>query len=88
MTTLNTINLPDELYQELQALAQAENDSIESQVVVLLQKALQIKKQQTEVERRNNVLQALEESRNRRRLNPADFGLPDSTEMIREDRDR
>ncbi|WP_016951397.1 hypothetical protein [Anabaena sp. PCC 7108] len=88
MTTLNSITLPDDLYQQLKKLAEAENDSIESQVVKLLQKALQIKRQQTEEQRRQNVLKVLEESRLRRRLNPADFGLPDSTEMIREDRER
>jgi predicted CopG family antitoxin len=88
MNNLNTITLPDNLYKELQKLAEAENDSIESQVVALLQNALQIKKQQIEAQRRENLLKVLEESCNRRRLNPADFGLPDSTEMIREDRDR
>ena len=86
MNNFNVITLPDQLYQELQKLAESENDSIESQVVTLLQKALQEKQQQTETQRRQNVLKVLEESRNRRRLNPADFGLPDSTEMIREDR--
>ena len=88
MNNFNVITLPDQLYQELQKLAESENDSIESQVVTLLQKALQEKQQQTETQRRQNVLKVLEESRNRRRLNPADFGLPDSTEKIREDRDR
>ncbi|MBO1054719.1 MAG: hypothetical protein HEQ25_22865 [Dolichospermum sp. DET73] len=88
MNNFNVITLPDQLYQQLQKLAESENDSIESQVVTLLQKALQEKQQQTETQRRQNVLKVLEESRNRRRLNPADFGLPDSTEMIREDRDR
>jgi metal-responsive CopG/Arc/MetJ family transcriptional regulator len=88
MNNFNVITLPDQLYQELQKLAESENDSIESQVVTLLQKALQEKQQQTETQRRQNVLKVLEESRNRRRLNPADFGLPDSTEIIREDRDR
>ncbi|MGM3306697.1 ribbon-helix-helix domain-containing protein [Anabaena sp. WFMT] len=88
MTTLNSITLPDKLYKELQKLAEAENDSIESQIVALLQNALQEKQKKTEAQRRNNVLKVLEESRLRRRLNPADFGLPDSTEMIREDRKR
>ncbi|MFM7406238.1 MAG: hypothetical protein ACKO3K_06135 [Cuspidothrix sp.] len=37
MNNLNAITLPDNLYQELQKLAEAENDSIESQVVTLLQ---------------------------------------------------
>jgi metal-responsive CopG/Arc/MetJ family transcriptional regulator len=88
MNNFNVITLPDQLYQELQKLAESENDSIDSQVVTLLQKALQEKQQQTETQRRQNVLKVIEESRNRRCLNPADFGLPDSTEMIREDRDR
>lgn len=88
MTTLKAISLPDELYQELQELAQAENDSIESQVVTLLQKALHIKRQQIEAQRRNNVLTVLEESRLRREQLPTNIVWPDSTEMIREDRDR
>lgn len=54
-----------------------------------MQNALQAKMQPTQEERRKNVLKLLEESsQRRRRLNPADFGLPDSTELIREDRDR
>jgi hypothetical protein len=40
----------------------------------------------------NNQLQqstaALARIRSRPRVNPQDFGLPDSTDMIREDRDR
>ncbi|MBD2387402.1 ribbon-helix-helix domain-containing protein [Cylindrospermum sp. FACHB-282] len=88
MSTLNPITLPDDLYKQLQELAKAENVSVETQVVRLLQNALQTQKQQIEEQRRNNVLKVLEESRNRRRLSPADFGLLDSTEMIREDRDR
>ncbi|MEA5503243.1 hypothetical protein VB735_09005 [Halotia wernerae UHCC 0503] len=44
--------------------------------------------QQIEDHKRQNILKVLEESRQRRRANPADFGLPDSTEMIREDRNR
>ncbi|MDZ7961619.1 MAG: hypothetical protein RMY34_27690 [Aulosira sp. DedQUE10] len=88
MATLNLLNIPDDLYQQLQELAQAEHRSIDAQVITILQNALEIKTQQTEDERRKNVLKLLEESRLRRRLNPADFGLPDSTELVREDRDR
>ncbi|MFN6155849.1 hypothetical protein [Anabaena sp. AL09] len=88
MNNLNVITLPDQLYQELQKLAESENDSIESQVVTLLQKALQEKQQQTETQRRQNVLKVLEESRLLREQLPNDIEWPDSTEMIREDRDR
>ena len=85
MNNLNVVTLPDNLYKELQKLAEAENDSIESQVVALLQNALQTKIQQIEAQHRENVLKVLEESRLRREQLPVDI---DSTEMIREDRDR
>jgi antitoxin FitA len=86
---LHPLNIPDELHQRMQELAKAENSSVDAHVITILQKALETKTQETEDERRKNVLQLLEESSNRRRrLNPADFGLPDSTKMIREDRDR
>ncbi|MFM6008272.1 MAG: hypothetical protein ACKPA7_30730, partial [Sphaerospermopsis kisseleviana] len=88
MNNLNTITLPDNLYKELQKLAEAENDSIESQVVALLQNALQTRRQQVELQNRENVLKVLEESRLRREQLPKDVQWPDSTEMIREDRNR
>ncbi|MBW4454095.1 MAG: hypothetical protein KME55_16075 [Nostoc indistinguendum CM1-VF10] len=89
MATIHALNIPDELYEQLQHLAKAENNSIDAQVITILQNALQAKTQPTEEERRKNVPKLLEEiSRRRRRLNPAEFGLPDSTELIREDRDR
>ncbi|MBS9395709.1 MAG: hypothetical protein HEQ29_22170 [Dolichospermum sp. LBC05a] len=88
MNNFNVITLPDQLYQQLQKLAESENDSIESQVVTLLQKALQEKQQQTETQHRQNVLKVLEESRLLREQLPNDIEWPDSTEMIREDRDR
>lgn len=88
MATLHAVNIPDELYAQLQELAKSENSSVDAQVITILQSALQAKTQITEDEKRKNVLKVLEDSRSRRRLNPADFGLPDSTEMIREDRGR
>ncbi|WP_193197271.1 hypothetical protein [Nostoc sp. MG11] len=90
MTTLHVLDIPDELYEQLQQLAQAENSSVDAQVITILQNALQkTKTQLTEDEKRKNVPKLLEEIDHRRhRLNPADFGLPDSIEMIREDRDR
>ncbi|BAY40481.1 hypothetical protein NIES2111_48660 [Nostoc sp. NIES-2111] len=89
MATLHALDIPDELYAQLQELAKAENSSVEAQVVKILQQALQTQIQPTKYDRRKNVLKMLEENiRNRRRLNPADFGLLDSTALIREDRDR
>ncbi|MEH2079592.1 MAG: Arc family DNA-binding protein [Nostoc sp.] len=88
MATLYVRNLPDDLYAKLQELAASQHRSINAQVITLLEQALKTKAQQIEDQKRQNVLKVLEESRDRRCLNPADFGLPDSTELIREDRDR
>ena len=88
MATLNLLNIPDDLYERLQELAQAEHRSIDDQVITILQNALEIKTQQTEDERRKNVLKLLEESRLRREKLPKDIEWPDSTALLREDRDR
>ncbi|MEH2457533.1 FitA-like ribbon-helix-helix domain-containing protein [Nostoc sp.] len=88
MATLYVRNLPDDLYAKLQELAASEHRSINAQVITLLEQAFRTETQQVENQKRQNVLKVLEESRQHRRVNPADFGLPDSTEMIREDRNR
>jgi len=88
MATLNALNIPDELYVQLQELAKAENSSVDAQVITILQKALQAKTQPAEDERYKNVPKLLEESRLRREKLPKDVEWPDSTAMIREDRDR
>ncbi|MEH2374202.1 FitA-like ribbon-helix-helix domain-containing protein [Nostoc sp.] len=88
MATLYVRNLPDDLYAKLQNLAASEHRSINAQVITLLEQVLKTEAQEIEDQKRQNILKVLEESRQRRRVNPADFGLPDSTELIREDRDR
>jgi|GEM_PF-541918 plasmid stability protein len=81
MATLYELELPDDLYEHLQKLAQAENSSIEAQAIAILQSVVPTKTAKP-------IKEILTESRNRRRLNPADFGLADSTELIREDQAR
>jgi plasmid stability protein len=89
MATLNTLNIPDELYEQLQELAKAENSSVDAQVITILQNALQkTKTQLTEDERRKNVPKLLEEIRLRRESRQTDVEWPDSTALIREDQDR
>ncbi|MDZ8029687.1 hypothetical protein [Nostoc sp. DedSLP04] len=89
MTTLYALNIPDELYEQLQELAKAENSSVDAQVITILQNALQkTKTQLTEDERRKNVPKLLEEIRLRRESRETDVEWPDSTALIREDRDR
>ncbi len=88
MATLYVRNLPDHLYAKLQELAASEHRSINAQVITLLEQALKTEAQQTEEERRKNVPKLLEEIRLRREKLPTDIEWPDSTAMIREDRDR
>ena len=88
MATLYVRNLPDDLYAKLQELAASEHRSINAQVITLLQQALKTEAQQTEEQRRKNVPKLLEEIRLRREKLPTDIEWPDSTAMIREDRDR
>ncbi|MDZ8240173.1 MAG: hypothetical protein RMY36_001420 [Nostoc sp. SerVER01] len=88
MATLHALNIPDELYAQLQELAKAENNSVDAQVITILQSALQAKTQPTEDERRKNVPKLLEEIRLRRESRRTDVEWPDSTALIREDRDR
>lgn len=85
MTKVNT-DLPDRLYTRLEQLAKAKNTSIDAQIVTILEKALPIL--QAEEQQRQKFLQLLEESRRRREQLPQDIEWPDSTAMIREDRDR
>ncbi|MCF4970281.1 hypothetical protein [Nostoc sp. CMAA1605] len=82
------LNIPDDLYAQLQELANAENSSVEAQAITVLQKGLQTKLQPTVDERYKNVPKLLEEIRLRREQLPKDVEWPDSTEMIREDRNR
>ncbi|MEH1907351.1 MAG: Arc family DNA-binding protein [Nostoc sp.] len=88
MATLYVRNLPDDLYAKLQELAVSQHRSINAQVITLLEEALKTETQQTEEERRKNVPKLLEEMRLRREQLPTDIEWPDSTAMIREDRDR
>jgi plasmid stability protein len=88
MATLHAVNIPDELYAQLQELAKSENSSVDAQVITILQSALQAKTQMTEDEKRKNVPKLLEEIRRRREQLPTDVEWPDSTALIREDRDR
>ncbi|MHC5817608.1 MAG: FitA-like ribbon-helix-helix domain-containing protein [Nostoc sp.] len=88
MATLYVRNLPDDLYAKLQELAVSQHRSINAQVITLLEQALKTETQQTEDEKRKNVPKLLEEMRLRREQLPTDIEWPDSTAMIREDRDR
>lgn len=88
MATLYALNIPDELYAQLQELAKTQNSSVDAQVITILQKALQTNTQPAEDERYKNVPKLLEEIRLRRESRRTDEEWPDSTALLREDRDR
>jgi antitoxin FitA len=80
MATLHVRNIPDALCDELRARAKAEGRSLSSEVVVLLTRALQ--------DKRPSAGEVLDEIRRRRTFRPAAAGAPDSTTLLREDRER
>lgn len=80
MATLHVRSVPDELYEELRSLAQAEQRSLSAQVIDLLARAL-------EQEKGNDRQAQLLASIRRRRYTPPRTA-PDSSELLREDRTR
>lgn len=88
MNSVLQLTLPHELYEQLQELAQAENCSVDDQAIKILQNALHAQKEYILDERRKKVQKLLEELRLRCENRRKDIEWPDSTVMIREDRDR
>jgi plasmid stability protein len=80
MQTLHVRSVPDELYDRLRALAHAKQRSLSAQVILLLDRALE------DEDRRQEQAQILADIRRRRFTPPP--AAPDTTEMLREDRER
>lgn len=80
MATLHVRNVPDDLYERLQQEARTQRRSLSSEVVILLSWALDGSER-----RPGQILNAIRE---RRHFSPAEVGAPDSTTLLREDRDR
>jgi antitoxin FitA len=99
MATLILEDIPDELVEQIQELAQQHNQSVNEQIINILKQAV-IKSQKplkflispendpTWEERRKAVPQLQAQIDRHRRLNPSEYNLPDSTDLIREDRER
>jgi hypothetical protein len=88
MAILHNLEIPDDLYEYLQDLAKADNSSINNQVKTILQQALSVQIQQAQEQKRQNILKLLQESRRRESRRQTDVEWLDSTELIREDRNR
>lgn len=89
MVVLRIENLPDELYCQLQSLADANKVTLNEAVIFLLNQALQSGQPEIAQEYHNKpTSEILQSIRSRPRTNPIEHGVPDSTVLIREDRDR
>jgi plasmid stability protein len=77
---LHVRNVPDSLYSALRERAAAEGRSLSAEVVLLLEESLRRPPRTA-----REILDAIER---RRRAYPLPPGLPDSTELLREDRSR
>lgn len=80
MPTLHVRSVPQDLYEHLHGLAQAQQRSLSAQVIALLERALA---DEYARQAQSELLGAIR----RRRFAPP-VGAPDSTELLREDRGR
>jgi hypothetical protein len=76
MTQLNTLEIPDDLYTQIQGMALSQSRSINEQIVTLLQRALQVELQ------RQTQARVLQEIHQARWTPPAT--VPDSVAILRE----
>lgn len=80
MSTLHVRNVPADLYERIQRRAQAQGRSLTAEVVSLLERAIE--------ETETTQAEVLAGIRRRRFFSPAEAGAPDSTALLREDRQR
>jgi plasmid stability protein len=80
MPILHVRGVPDELYTRLKDRAETQRRSLSAEVITLLEWAV------SETERSSEA--ALTSIRRRRFFEPAAAGAPDSTTLLRRDRDR
>jgi plasmid stability protein len=80
MSTLHVRNVPDELYLEIRQRAVVQGRSLSAEVVQLLAWAV--------AETDRSPAATLAAIRNRRTCRPTAAGVPDSTALLREDRQR
>ena len=90
MANLKLENLSPELLSQIEHLAQQNHCSVNQQAIALIEQSLNQlpNKDSSWSKRRQAVPLTLKNIRSRRRVNPHDYNMPDSTQLIREDRDR
>ena len=82
MAILHVRNVPDEMYQRLQRLAEQRKRSLSAEVVTILERGIE------EEERRSTQRELIEKIRRERFRYPEGTQVPDSYELLREDRAR
>ena len=82
MPPLHVRNVPEDLYAQLQKIAQAQNRSLSAQVITLLQTSIHT------TEAKEAQARLLTDVRQRRFVYPANADIPDSVTLLREDRQR
>lgn len=82
MAILHVRNIPDDLYVQIQSLAQTSRRSVSAEVVILLQAALQRE------QARQKQAELLAEIRRRRYTYPKNKRVLDSVKLLRQDRAR
>jgi len=80
MVILHVRNVPEPLYEWLKERAEAQRRSLSADVITLLAWAIE--------EAESRPVETLDVIRRRRSFNPAEAGAPDSTTLLREDRER
>ncbi len=88
MANLQIQNIPDSIYLRIQTLATEQNRSIDEAVINLLTQALKTENQDLVSTSPQSILQILQKSICQRQELPTQYPWLDSTDLIREDRER
>ncbi|MBN2391446.1 MAG: Arc family DNA-binding protein [Anaerolineae bacterium] len=80
MTILHVRNVPEQLYERIKARAETQRRSLSAEVIALLENAIEEAEHDPTI-----TLQAIHERRERYPVSP---DAPDSTILLREDRER
>ena len=80
MITLQIHNVPDDLYQRIQIMANAKNRSLNAQVITLLSQAIELEESYIKQMKALNSIQS--------RRFKAPKNAPSSLDLLREDRER
>jgi antitoxin FitA len=88
MANLQIQNIPDSIYHRIQTLATEQNRSIDEEVINLLTQALKTENQDLASTNPQSISRILQKSISQRQELNTQYPWLDSTDLIREDRER